>query len=303
MNGQFEGSNFHIAVFSPSLKSTDGSFFNQFPQLCKEYNISFYDSDARSRKLYEYLHDRGSNLKYVAICTGNEAINHEIAEELTSFFRSMGRSTPVYKCSRKGVDAYAPDGTVASSCGLYRSDLLCSNDLDQMAMILNHRYQSPSSKTALENWMLCDYFSRQSCRAAADFVPALLRAAGRTREQVIAGDWCLSDAQKENLSKTEHLRWCAFHYCMGFSPMESSEFEARTEIYRQQIENDGKATIRIGKNMADRTHACLVEWDALDLLSEKEAAVTGKYVDYKAMDTENIMAVPQLLRTYDDPSA
>lgn len=297
MNGQFEGSHFRMAVFAPDCASADGRFFSQLRQLCEAYDISFYSSDARSRQMYEYLNSRGKKLKYVAICTGSEKLNHEIAEDLTAYFHSLGYSVPVYRCSRKGVDAYAPDGTVESSYPLYRTELLCSNSLDRMAMILNHRYQASSDKTALQNWMHCDYFSRQSCRASADFVPAILRAAGKTRKQVAGGDWCLPDLQLENLSKTEHLRWCAFHYCMGFSPMDEQEYEARAKIYRQQVEQDGKASIRIGKNMSGRTHACLIGWDQLDHLSEKEAAVTGKPVNYKALDAENILAIPQLLQS------
>lgn len=296
MNGQFEGSHFRAAVFSNDRENTDGSFWVQHPQLCKEYDITFYDSDGRSRRLYEYLQEHGKGLKYVVICTGSEEINHEIAEELTAHFRNIGLSIPIYKCSHSAVDAYGPDGTVVSSHKLYCRDVLCSKELDQMAMILNHRYQKASDRTPLQNWMRCDYFSRQSCRAAADFMPAVLRCAGVSREDVINGKWQLTQAQQENLSKTEHLRWCSFHYCMGFSTMEEEEFEARADVYRQQLEKDGAATIRIGKNMAGKTHACLVKWDDLDILSQKEEAVTGKYVDYKAMDTENILATPELLK-------
>ena len=298
MNGQFEGSAFRMAVFAPDRESADGSFATQFRSLCEEYDITFYDCDARSRKMYEYLSGHGEKLNYVAICTGSDALNHEIAEELTAYFRGLGRSVPVFSCSRRGVDAYAPDGAVAASHKLYHGDLL--NNLDWTAMILNHRYHAQSDKTALQNWMDCDYFSRQSCRAAADFVPAMLRAAEKAPDQAAGGDWSLTEAQKENLSKTEHLRWCAFHYCMGFSPMSAQEFDTRAAAYRRQIEQDGKASIRIGKNMPGRTHACLVPWDELDRLSEKEAAVTGKYVDYKAMDTENVLSIPQLLQSAEE---
>ncbi len=295
MNGQFEGSCFRASVFSQNRANTDGSFWVQHPQLCSEYDITFYDNDGRSRQLYEYLREHSSKLKYAVICTGSEKTNRQIAEELTLHFQSTGLSVPVYTCSRSAVEAYAPDGTVVNCHKLYCADLLCSKELDQMAMILNHRYQSTADRSPEENWMLCDYFSRQSCRAATDFVPAVLRAAGKSHEAVVGGDWHLTEAQKENLSKTEHLRWCAFHYCMGFSTMGSEEFDARAEAYRQQLASNGKATIRIGKNMAARTHACLVDWDELDALSQKEAAVTGKYVDYKAMDTENVLATAALL--------
>lgn len=297
MNGQFEGSTLRMAVFAPDCKRTDGVFAEQCASLYENYDITFHDHDARSRQMYAYLNAHRETLNYVAICTGSESLNHEIAEDLTDYFHNAGRIVPVFKCSRKGVDAYASDGTVTAVHKLYHSDLLCSDRLDEQAMILNHRYHAGSDKTALQNWMECDYFSRQSCRASSDFLPAILRAAGKTRRQAAEGDWDLTDAQKENLSKTEHLRWCAFHYCMGFSAMTPEEFDARAAIYRQQTQQSGTASIRIGKNMAGRTHACLIGWDELDHLAEREAAVTGKYTDYKALDTDNILAIPELLRS------
>ena len=44
------------------------------------------------------------------------------------------------------------------------------------------------------------------------------------------------------------------------------------------------------------THACLIPWEALDGLSRRENEVTGGSVDYKAMDRNNVLAVPDILR-------
>ena len=37
-------------------------------------------------------------------------------------------------------------------------------------------------------------------------------------------------------------------------------------------------------------------WDQLDALSQRENAVTGGQVDYKAMDRDNVLAMPDILR-------
>lgn len=286
MNGQFEGGHFKLDVFSKDLGSVDGNFSSQFGALVDEYDIHFHDSDAKSRSMYAHLKQNAHKLRYIVITIANQKIGHEIAEEILSYLSSIGRTIAVYCCTRQGVIAYDPDGTVKTTHSIYSTDVLCSQKLDEMAMIFNHRYQSASGKTALQTWMECDYFSRQSCRAAADFVPAMLRAADKTG---VNGDWELTAAQTENLSKTEHIRWCAFHYCMGFTPMTDAEYAQRTEMYRQN------PATRIGKNMVARTHACLIPWDNLDALSAKENAITGKNVDYKTMDTDNVLAIPQLL--------
>lgn len=296
MNGQFEGSHFKLDVFASDIESIDGNFISQFSGLQQQYDISFFNCDARSRRMYEYLEQSVDKLRYIVISTGNEETNYELAEELISYFNSIGCKIPLYKCTKNSVEAYNSDGTVNCSHKLYSIELLCSSKFDEKSMILNHRYQPKTKKTPLQNWLECDYFSRQSCRAATDFIPALLRAAGKTSNQVRNGEWNLSKEQIENLSRTEHRRWCAFHYCMGFLPMDDTEFDARADIYRKQITQDGKATIRIGKNMIARTHACLIPWEKLDSLSKKESEITGNFIDYKAMDTNNVIAIPQLIQ-------
>lgn len=295
MNGQFEGSTFHAAVFSPDCLNVDGKFHAQSGELAKHYDISFHPFDARSRQLYEFLDQKSSKLNYIAVCIGSDELSHEIIQDLSEYFCRKGLTLPIYRCSHRGVLAYDADGTTHASHQLYQPELLCHDELDRMAMTINHRYHAGNDQTAKQNWMACDYFSRLSCRASADFMPAMLRAAGKTAQQVMDGDWALTAQQLDNLSRTEHLRWCAFHYCMGFSPMSEPEFAERTAAYLQQKEESGASTIRIGKNTAARTHACLVDWEELDALSARENAITGKNLDYKAMDTANVLVVPELL--------
>lgn len=296
MNGQFEGSTFHAAVFSPDCESVDGRFLNCFETVLEKYDITFHPYDARSRRMFEYLKAHRDTLKYIVLCAGTEKANQEIAEGLRSYFDRMGIKIPIHMCDHQGVRSYDADGQLNKLRKLYQHQVLSTTKLDEMAMILNHHYMGENRKSPLENWMTCDYFSRMSCRASADFLGAMLRSVGKTEAQVTEEGWELSKEQLENLSRTEHLRWCAFHFCMGFSAMSPEEHQNRAMLYQQQMETDGKATIRIGKNMADRTHACLIDWEELDDLSEWEAAVTGKMIDYKAMDTENVLAIPKLIR-------
>lgn len=291
MNGQFEGSTFRAAVFAPDHSSVSGYFSSNFENVLEKYDISFYPYDARSKQMYQHIASRRDKIKYVVLCAGNDLINGEIAADLMGYFARLKLRLPIYQCSYSGVKTAGIDG---SAVRLYHPRVLATQKLDAMAMVINQHYQKNGDM--LENWMNCDYFSRMSCRASADFIGAMLRAAGKTEEQAAAGEWTLSDAQLNNLSKTEHLRWCAFHYCMGFSAMTQEEFASRANEYRRQLEENGEATIRIGKNMQGLTHACLVDWDELDELSAREAAVTGRYVDYKVMDTDNVLAVPDLLR-------
>lgn len=293
MHGQFEGSTFRADIVAIDPESQNGYFANSYAQVLEKYDIHFHQFDARSRKTYELIRNRAGQIKYIVICTGSAKLNREIAEDLSAFFTSIGIYIPIHVCGYNGITTYQSGTEIYQK--IYRQDVISMKALDERAMLLNHYYCSDESKTPLEHWMVCDYFSRMSSRASADFTNAMLRAAGKTAEQAASGDWNLSPEQLENLSRTEHLRWCAFHYCMGFTPMTDTEFDSRVREYQHQLAQYGSASIRISKNMAQRTHACLVSWDELDTLSRKENSITGKNQDYKDLDRANVLAIPKML--------
>lgn len=295
MNGQFEGSRFRAAVFAPDCGNVMGHFSRSYPQVLKQYDIRFHACDARSEQFYDYLSEHSKTLRYIAVCTGSEAMNMEIAEDLTDYFLRGNLEVPVFLCSHRDVQHF--NGAVQENrCfSLYRPEVLSMEEMDALAMLYNSHYQADGSKSPEEHWRGCDYFSRMSCRAAADFVPAMLRMAGCTESQVREEGWNLSETQLEIMSRTEHLRWCAFHFCMGFSPMTAEEYSTRAAIYLQQTVA-GEKPLRIGKDMCRRTHACLTDWEGLDALSAQESRLTGRTVNYKAMDTENIRLIPELLQ-------
>lgn len=301
MNAQFAGSQFRAVVFDPQCAGATGFFARQHQGVLDHYDIAFRPYDGRSKELCDYLTEHKDTLKYVVVNTGMAERNDEIAEDLAAMLRQLGSRAPVIQCTHRELCMQTAEQEEPVRTGVYSSDVLYTNDIDEMAMIVNQQYQTGSGKTALENWMVCDYFSRMSCRAFADAIGGFLKAAHKTQEQVLAGDWDLTPEQLENMSIMEHERWCAFHYCMGFLPMSEEEFRDRAEQYRKQAEN-GKPSIRIGKNMQGKTHACLIGWDALDVLSREENAITGKNLDYKQMDRENVLAIPALLRAQKENS-
>ncbi len=294
MNSQFAGSTFHASVFAPDCGSAKGCFTSN-QELMKHYDISLFPFDGRSEELFTYLKQRGSRIRYVVVCAGSEKINNEISEELLELFEKLNLDLAVYQCTYQGVRRYGVATAYSKQKRLYQADTLENGLVDQMAMLLNQHYCKGNGLSAVENWMACDYFSRMSSRASADFLPAMLRAAAVTEDEAVSGAWQFSAAKLENLSRTEHMRWCAFHYCMGFSPMDEREFSSRAQEYLRQIAQNGHASIRVGKNMRRQTHACLVDWEELDRLSEREQRLTGRSVDYKSLDRDNVLAVPELL--------
>jgi len=194
-------------------------------------------------------------------------------------------------CSSRGV-SHLSAGEHIVSHRIYVPELLCSDRMDRMAMILNQSYQR--SGDMRENWRNCSYFDRMSSRAAADFYDALLYSAGVTREEALVR-WDPRGELLENLAATEHLRWNAFHYCMGFRPMTDQEFRERAAIYLDKKAKNPNTDYRITKDMNKRIHACMLPWEALDDYSEKENAITGGNKDYAESDRSNVRDLSKVL--------
>lgn len=296
-NAQFVGSHFRAAVFSPASESENGYFCSSNPGLVENYDIQFHAADAKSRTFYDYLRSHASTLRYVVVCTGSQARDSEIASEVSAFLVQLSCDAAVCQCSARSISWSEHPGEPLRYRTVYSADVIGSNAYDRMAMMLNYSYVNDKSVTPEEAWAGCDYFSRESSRASADFIRAFLRITGTREEDLNSESWKdKSPALLENLGITEHLRWCAFHYSMGFVSMPEDVLRARGERYRAEVEANGSSRLRIAKDLPHRMHACLCSWDELDQLSRIEETYTGKYTDYKDMDVRNVLALPNVLR-------
>ena len=297
MNGQFAGSRFHAAVFSPNIRGESGYFEFDSPGLCKNYDIRFFAEDARSRAFYEYVSDNLSTLRMIVVCTGNEELNREISDSLMLFLkRKHAEQICVVQCGKTGVRYQEKVGSPIVQKRIYTRELLSAEEADRLAILLNSTYDR-SDRSDWDKWMDCDSFGKMSSRASADFTPAFIRISGSTREEILAGNWKPDTVMQNTLGETEHMRWCAFHYAMGYSAMSEEEFNRNAAKYERCRREGIPCNIKISKNTDARTHACLISWDELDALSEKENRVTGRNVDYKQIDIDNALALPKLLKT------
>ena len=297
-NGQFEGSEFHAAVFAPEIYSIAGHFFTVYEELCSNYSIDFNEYDARSMEASEYVRAHATTLKYVVACTGDSERDWEIIRAYEKILGKHCEQILLLICGKGTVTRVGSGSNLDIVTDIWRNETLNASIADRAAKAVNASYYSAEDGTPEELWRSCTPFSRESCRAAADFTRAYCRIAGISEKDAAQGAWDLDDELLENLSKTEHLRWNAFHRSMGWSLMPDEEFAQRAEIYRFERMKYGKPMIRIAKNETDRHHACLVTWEDLQALSDKENAITGKQVDYQQFDRDNVMAVPALLRAF-----
>ncbi|MBR0374373.1 MAG: hypothetical protein IJH91_07605 [Mogibacterium sp.] len=296
MNGQFEGSHFRAAVFSPRFPEESGYIYAVSPEMLKQYDIKSFTASGGSREFYDYVAKRIKTLKMIVVCTGNEVTNREISNSLMLYLkRRNAEHICVIQCGKNGVRYQETVGSPIIRTDIYTLDLLSAERADRAAILLNAMYDT-SDRSNWDKWVACDTFSKMSSRCSADFSPAFLKASGISREQMTAGEWNPSPEMLEVLGKTEHLRWNAFHFVMGYSTMPQEVFEANAAEWKRRKEQGLPCDIRITKDTIARTHACLIPWDALDELSAREHEVTGRVIDYKQVDINNVLALPELLR-------
>ncbi len=296
MNGQFAGAQFHAAIFSTGFSQEAGYLMADAPALLANYDIRSFEEDARGSEFYKYIDQRLSTLKLIAICTGDAGTNREISDNLMLFLKRRGaENICVVRCGDKAARYQERVGSPILSQNIYTRAFLSAEDADRSAILLNAVYDH-SERSDWEKWVACDSFSKISSRASADFMPAFLRAAGVTSEELLAGDWQPEEALLRNLGETEHMRWNAFHFAMGYSTMSEEEFEANAKAWARCKAEGKPCSIKIAKNSEKRTHACLIPWEELDELSRRENAITGRNVDYQQTDIDNVLTLPKLLR-------
>ncbi|MDO5150282.1 MAG: hypothetical protein Q4D76_12955 [Oscillospiraceae bacterium] len=284
-NAQFPDRVFRADIFDPQFDNISGFIKKSCPSLMENFiepQINTYSYSSGNEKFFDRIEEIKNEKPYIVVCTGDKAGNHEIAREILSL-----TGLPVYECSKDKIICSRPGKT--EECSIFRRELLDADIADSTAMIFNQIYtdksQLDNKEEQLKNWEKCDYFSRMSNRAAADFIPVYRKMIGKA---LLTGE--ISEDLKLRMAKQEHLRWSAFHLAFGYSTMSESEFKRRAEMYKKD------SSVKIQKNTADHTHACLIPWDDLDILSEKQSEIEGKHKDYKGDDYNNIEIILEILK-------
>ncbi|MBO4872292.1 MAG: hypothetical protein J5496_02635 [Lachnospiraceae bacterium] len=296
MNGQFSGSRFHALVIAKDYSQQAGYFVSRYSSLLEQIAVDVREDNARSLNVYAYLKQYIRELNYIVICTGNERENAEIAAEYRDFLKQNGGHARLILCSPDTVTAYCDDNGLTERYSIYSPEILDGSHLDEMAKEINHQYHLAEGNSLEDDWKTCDYFSRLSCRASADYLPAFLKAAGLTAEKLQADGWPRNPSLLEHLGEMEHLRWCAFHACMGYRAMPENVFAERAARYRREMEEKGSSRFRAAKDTEKKLHACLIPWQELPVLDRWEKELTGRNVNYQQLDLENVLLIPELLR-------
>ena len=286
-SGQFEGSNFHATIYDPNFKQRTGFFRSQYPNMFANYDVAFEPHGGRGNEIFKFIQDNAATLKYIVICLDDRDTARDIAVHIVDRLHTMGYSLNVYTCDSKSIRCYSQYAKECESHWLYDSELLYSGELDKYAMELNHRYAG--GKDINEDWKQCGYFERMSSRASVDYLMPLIR-------KIMINTGRLTHEQRENLAKSEHLRWCAFYYTFGFDVMDKEEFITRVKSRQDEIREHGKSSIRVTNDKKALKHVCLVNWEELDEISQLENSITHGNKNYKDSDRNNVDMVMKLIQ-------
>ena len=272
MNGQFYGSRFRADVFDPGAQN---GFLHDHP-MTRAYDIRFHPVDGTADAFYDFLKQNRHEVRMIVLCTGSREKNHEIADDLANWF-PWGEKMPLtVHATRDSYFWLDENRRERQSLPFFDCDGLDLEQTDRMAMQLHHFYcqGAGSTQTAEQDWP----------------------------EEVLAGNWPPSEEVLENLSVTEHLRWCAFQYAMGYAPMPADVWDERAALYWQEKSAGNTPGFRVSRDPEKRLQACLIPWEELDSLSARENAVTGGQVDYKQLDRNNVLMLSQVLSASQDRS-
>ena len=293
-NGQFEGSSFHATVYDPKFRQRTGFFVSQYPNMFANYNIDFQPQDGRSNRIFKFLQEQAQRLRYIVICLDDRETARDMAIRMVDRLQTMGYPQNVYTCDSKSVRCYSPSVQDCKTHWIYDSELLYSDKLDKYAVALNNHYCG-GKNTPEEDWKKCSYFHRMSSRASVDYlIPFIHR---------IKNASVLTPEQRENLARSEHLRWCAFHYTFGYDVMELEEFSQRLKDWQVEIKKNGSSKIKPRQDTEKMKHVCLVNWDGLDEVSRIENSITHGNRNYKDSDRDNVDIIMELIQGEDTPAS
>jgi hypothetical protein len=171
-------------------------------------------------------------------------------------------------------------------------------ELDELAIDIHGYYmQNKVSETdfevilnrsaVMEDWQQLTVFKKEDNRAQADHIDTKLYLIGlrrikkemlkqEDRNRLISKEeysYILNDEVLEKLARSEHERWNAIHFIFGWQTVPAHE----------------------KKDILNKKHHCLVEWEVLDRVSFEQSRMKGEYINYKKNDREVVKGLFDLL--------
>lgn len=281
MNGQADGRRMCAIVVDKEVEILRGQFLHRCPELSLCCDVDFHAVDVRGDDFFKLIGELGI-VNYTVAALGDDELNQQVSFDLNRRYAQMSIDESLTKIAvvTTGTSFECASGKNVSFFGareeIYSESCLIRQELDRTAMAVNFIYMNNSEKTnsnAAEQWRKLDWFSQESNRASATFIPAMLKLAGSTENAAVEREVLTDDKElADKLARTEHLRWMAFHVEMGYRPLSIDEMKSRFEKY----EADESRLKLCRKDDKQKLHLCLVPWERLREISDAYNTLIAK---------------------------
>ena len=324
-NGQFEGSSFEAIVIDRNINDIQGQFKNNYPALFSVYKpqnleIKFIQDDVRSDNFYELLkkyikesdNENLFQIDYVVTSLGDDNLNFEVISDIRRFLKrqkitqlptlSAHIADKVYKLFNAGKDDMMGDINIFGDYDdIFTDSIIISAEMDILAKSVDSFYGG-------KDWVSLSTHKKNSNRATASFISAYLYIVGlemkksgelEEDEEIISEEKFVKMFEKnnqllENLGRTEHLRWNAFHYGFGWT--------------KKPVDTIYSYSDRIDE--INKVHACLVPWDELVIVKNRiieECQMTTldaemesiiRRCNFQEIDRNNVFGLYKIMEEY-----
>ena len=278
LNGQFVGSHMRAMLVDRQMERIRGTLNQSCPGLHHCCELEYYDYDVGSAAFFELLAARAPEVRYVVVALADDELNMEAALLIMEHCRRTGLPSPHFALAISSGDGDGSEITAntvffSRRNELYSEAVVIREEADRMAVAVNAAYARSSKRqpepllSDRQMWSNLNQFKRDSNRATADFIPSMLRLSGLCEAEAASRTKLTEDQQLADvLTETEHLRWNAFHYAMGYRPMSTEEMAQRfAALYESGARGEALEECRRDKERC--LHVCLVPWSELEGIS------------------------------------
>jgi hypothetical protein len=316
MNGQFVESEMHAIVVDKKVEERRDYFRNRYPELeilcCK---IDYQNFNVPGEGFFSFI-DKKINIDYIVIAFNDDEINKQTALEIQFHYKRKGIPLPFIAVitASENSDSLREDGKdekifiFGGREEIYKESIVIDEKRDHIAKAVNESWNKINPNEA-KPWEELDFFSQETNRATADFINAMLflEKSGMNivynakefidkmdeiKREVMKRDSLTVDKElKENLAKTEHLRWCAFHAATGWQRQSINIIERLRFIYDK---NNEKKLYR--KNTNAKLHIALAPWGELEKISEIYYQIAKEKKNFKEETYNIIVNIPKYLK-------
>lgn len=294
--GQMIGYDLKIHVVDKRAHLIEQQFLWQCPGLKEpEYDICFYEVDVNTKAMEEVLECLDENVSYVIVALGNDQDNLNTSILLRRYFL-MKQKRPMIGLviqdvlKKKHVEQLKNERggsyqlySFGSEADLYGKRTVLNEEIESLAKKVHLAY-NPQDQS-LEEYYKIEYYKKSS-RALALHIPYKIYSVSGKENLTYQELRCLVNDPnvREQLAKNEHNRWKAYLLSDGYRKASIKQVEQ----YEKEIHHHVYHLAKL--------HPALVDFEELELLSERIEEISGKMIDLKKSDYDIVGAIPEILK-------